>query len=141
MASQEIQSLYFSGSSAGSPIRVDGSTAAAPTQIHDANVSSSSHIDAVFLRIHNPTSSAVSVTVLFLPQANDATSLDKASLVYSVPPYGDVWVFRGQRMGETASSWETADSGHVGLEAYVDSGDVNKLLATGWVDRITQAGS
>ena len=141
MASQTVESLYFSLSSAGSPIRIDGSSAASPQQIHDAGSMSTPHLDAVFMRIHNPTASAVDVTVLFLPQGNDSTSLDKASLVYTVPAHDDVWVFRGQRMGETASSWETADSGHVGLEAYVDAGDINKLLVLGWVDRVFQPGA
>ena len=135
MASQNIETKYLALSANGTPIRVDGTDTTTPTQIHDPGVVTDEHVDACYIRVHNPTAGRITLYVLWNPVAGDATSLDKATLTFKIEAYGEVVVADGERMGLTHRA------SHVAIEMYVATTDVDELIVRGWVDRITQTGT
>lgn len=132
---QEIRTGPLSGSTSGRPIIIASSTNTSATIIHDIT-SAAAVQDSMFIRVQNDTGSNILVSVVIMP--NDDTvsgDVDDATVVYTVPRQGSVWVMEGERIQYDAS----LTNYHVGM--YTTSGAVSaeSLRVTGWFNRITQA--
>lgn len=129
MASQVSQSLPLSLSSLGALIAVNSYTEGSPTAFHVVNDATRQH--AIFLTLRNNSAGSVLVHVFWHPLTTYALS---NRMTYEIPPYSDVVVAAGERIGD-----DSATTTGVGIAAYLDdSGDTNKITARGYVVALDQ---
>lgn len=139
MADQVTESLFFSYSYAGRGIVVDSSDDAAWTTIHTMPSAYENHQQAVFMEVHNNSGDRVPFAVIWNPHTGEDGDSNPATLYFEAPPYGDVIVSNGLRIGRYTYGPGQEPQGHIGIWVQSAS-DEDKLVVRGYVVDLQQPG-
>lgn len=132
MSKLETADLALKDSTDGAPVKIAGTAWNSVTELH--TISDATAIDAVFLRLWNDDTSRALIKLILNPDDDTTQSnVDAVTVDVWVPAQSDVWALQGDRL------WKSATQSNYTVAAYVnDSGQANKVRASGWATRRTQ---
>tara|TARA_R110002153_G_scaffold135992_2_gene285755 strand:- start:398 stop:817 length:420 start_codon:yes stop_codon:yes gene_type:complete len=126
---QEARREHLQGSIGGGAISValDYSTADDVTVVHHVTAG---FVDSVWIQAHNRSAADVTLQLTLNPSDDaNTTAIDLATVAVIIPAYNSYWVLQGDAFRLRGTNTTT-------ITAHTLTGDINKVLLTGYVVRM-----